>query len=161
MTKDEMMNLVNRSLFATIGYTDGEGRQNVRRVFCVWHRGLGRHLISTNTASAHTQTLMKNGNACLYFSDDSTFEGLCLFGKAVAHFERSYRVLLWNEGDEKYYPKGIDDEDYCILEFIADGARYYRYDGKGDLTGAEIEAYDLGREFENGYRVTNAGGAVQ
>ena len=35
MTKDEMMDLINRSLFATIGYTDGDGRQNVRRVFCV------------------------------------------------------------------------------------------------------------------------------
>ena len=78
MTKDEMMNLINRSLFATIGYTDEMGRQNVRRVFCVWHKGLGRHLISTNTSSAHVQTLRKNGNACLYFSDDSTFEGLCL-----------------------------------------------------------------------------------
>ncbi|MBQ8971785.1 MAG: pyridoxamine 5'-phosphate oxidase family protein, partial [Clostridia bacterium] len=80
MTKDEIMNLVNRSLFATIGYTDDVGRQNVRSVFCVWHKGLGRHLISTNTSSAHTQSLRKNGNACLYFSDDSTFEGLCLFG---------------------------------------------------------------------------------
>ena len=45
MTNDELMNLVNRSLFATIGYTDEMGRQNVRRVFCVWHKGLGRHLI--------------------------------------------------------------------------------------------------------------------
>ena len=66
MTKDEMMNLINRSLFAMIGYTDEEGRQNVRRVFCVWHRGLGRHLISTNTSSSHVQSLKKNGNACLY-----------------------------------------------------------------------------------------------
>ena len=86
MTKDELMNLVNRSLFATIGYTDEAGRQNVRRVFCVWHKGLGRHLISTNTSSAHVKSLRKNGNACLYFCDDSTFEGLCLFGNAVVHF---------------------------------------------------------------------------
>ena len=99
MTKDEIMNLINRSLYATIGYTDEMGRQNVRRVFCVWHRGLGRHLISTNTSSAHVQSLLKNGNACLYFSDDSTFEGLCLFGNAVIHFEREYKELLWNEGD--------------------------------------------------------------
>lgn len=102
MTKDEIMALVNRSLFASIGYTDEAGRQNIRRVFCVWHKGLGRHLISTNTSSAHVQSLRKNGNACLYFSDDSAFEGLCLFGKFEAHFEREYRELLWNKGDEKY-----------------------------------------------------------
>ena len=151
MTNDELMNLVNRSLFATIGYTDELGRQNVRRVFCVWHRGLGRHLISTNTSSAHVQSLQKNGNACLYFSDDSAFEGLCLFGHFAVHFEKAYRELLWNEGDEKYYPKGVTDEDYCIREFIAEGGRFYRYDGKGDLSASEIEAYDKGREFENGY----------
>ena len=90
MTKDEIMNLINRSLFATIGYTDEEGRQNVRRVFCVWHKGLGRHLISTNTSSAHVKSLLKNDKACLYFSDDSAFEGLCLFGRFEAHFEKSY-----------------------------------------------------------------------
>lgn len=154
MTNIEIMALIDRSLFATIGYTDENGRQNVRRVFCVWHKGLGRHLISTNTSSAHVQRFMKNADACLYFSDDNTFEGLCLYGKFAVHFEREYKQLLWNDGDEKYYPKGIDDEDYCILEFIADSGRFYRYDGKGDLSAAEIEEFDKGREFENGYSKT-------
>ena len=156
MTKDEMMNLVNRSLFATIGYTDEEGRQNVRRVFCTWHKGLGKHLISTNTSSAHVKSLQKDGNACLYFSDDEAFEGLCLFGTLKVHFEKEYRELLWNEGDEQYSPNGVEDEDYCILEFVADGGRFYRFDGKGDLSAAEIEAYDAGKEFENRYDAVNA-----
>ena len=158
MTMDEMMDLVNRSLFASIGYTDGDGRQNIRRVFCTWHKGLGRHLISTNTSSSHIQSLQKNGKGCLYFSDDQTFEGLCLFGKFAVHFEKEYRELLWNEGDEKYYPEGVEDEDYCILEFIAESGRFYRYDGKGDLTSAEMDAYDRGREFRNGYDEYNKAG---
>ena len=158
MTKDEVMSLIDRSLFATFGYDDEDGRPNVRRAFCVWHKGLGRHLISTNTSSAHIQTLLKNDKMCLYFSDDQAFEGVCLYGKAVVHFDREYKELLWNEGDEKYYPGGIDDEDYCILEFVADRGRYYRYDGKGDLTHEEIEAYDAGRTFENGYARTNPQG---
>ena len=156
MTKDELMNLVNRSLFAVIGYTDELGRQNIRKVFCTWHRGLGRHLISTNTSSSHVQSLLKDGRACLYFSDDTAFEGLCLFGRAVVHFDRATKALLWHEGDEKYYPKGIDDEDYCVIEFIADSGRFYRYDGKGDLSAAEIAAFDAGREFEDGYSAEHA-----
>ncbi len=158
MTTEELMNLVNRSHFAVIGYTDEEGRQNARKVFCVWHKGLGGHLISTNTSSAHVQSLRKNGNACLYFSDDSAFEGLCLFGHMTAHFEKAYRELLWNEGDEQYYPKGVEDEDYCILEFTADSGRFYRYDGKGDLPASEIRAFDEGKEYENGYKAAGAGG---
>ena len=102
--------------------------------------------------------MMKNGNGCLYFADDSSFEGLCLFGSFVAHFEKEYRELLWNEGDEKYYPKGVEDEDYCILEFIAESGRFYRYDGKGDLSRADIAAYDEGRAFENGYRAMQSRG---
>lgn len=151
MTYDEIMGLVERSLFASIGYTDEDGRQNIRRVFCVWHKGLGRHLISTNTSSAHIQSLMKKNKMCLYFSDDETFEGLCLYGRAIIHFEPEYRRLLWNEGDEKYYPGGVEDKDYCILELAAESGRYYRYDGKGELTSEEIAAFDKGREFENGY----------
>ena len=151
MTYDEMMNLINRSLFATIGYTDEEGRQNVRKVFCVWHKGLGRHLISTNTSSSHIRSLKKNNDVCIYFSDDTTFEGICLYGKAILHFEKEFRQLLWNEGDEKYYPKGVEDPDYCILEIVADSGRYYRFDGKGNLSHGEIMAYDADKEYRNGY----------
>ena len=92
-----------------------------------------------------------------YFSDDKTFEGVCFYGKAIVHFEREYKELLWNEGDEKYYPKGIDDEDYCILEIVAETGRYYRFDGKGDLTYEEIRTFDAGKEYENGYNKVNAG----
>ena len=155
MKKEELMNLINRSLFANIGYKDEMGKQNIRKVFCVWHKGLGRHLISTNTSSSHVQSLKKNGDACLYFSDDSSFEGLCLYGNVVIHFEREYKKLLFNEGDEKYYPKGIDDEDYCVLEFVAQSGRYYRYGDKGNLSKYDIELFDKEKEFENGYNAFN------
>ena len=137
MTHDEIMSLINRSLFAEIGYTDEKGRQNIRKTFCVWHKGLGGHLISTNTSSSHIKTLLKNENVCIYFSDDNAFEGVCLYGKAVVHIDREYKELLWNEGE---------------------AGRYYRYDGKGDLTLEEIRAFDAGKEYENGYAKVNANG---
>ena len=151
MTREEIMDLINRSLFATIGYADGGGMPSVRRVFCVWHRGLGRHLISTNTSSAHVQSLLRDNRICLYFSDDAAFEGVCLQGEAIVHRDRPFKELLWNDGDEKYYPGGIDDEDYCVLEVVARSARFYRYDGKGEMTKREMDAFDRDREFENGY----------
>ena len=151
----EIKSLIDRSLFASLGYTDSEGRQNIRRVFCVWHKGLGQHLISTNTSSSHVRELLKNGTACLYFSDDDTFEGVCLYGKAEVSRERAHKELLWNEGDEKYYPNGIDDEDYCVIVFTAESGRYYRFDGKADITAEELSAYDKDAEFENGYSKTH------
>ena len=155
MTLNEIMALIDRSLFAEIGYTDEQNRQNIRRVFCVWHKGLGRHLISTNTSSSHVNSLIKNNHVCLYFSDDTTFEGVCLYGRAEIRSEREYKELLWNEGDEKYYPNGIDDEDYCVLEIIADSGRSYRFDGKSDLSKAEIDSFDSDKKYENGYSKYN------
>ena len=151
MTLDEIMALIDRSLFADLGFMDSNGKPSIRRVFCVWHKGLRRHLISTNTSSRHAQRLMKNDAACLYFADNDSFSGVCFSGRAVLHFEREYRELLWHDGDEKYYPKGVEDEDYCILEFIADEGRFYRYDGKGGLSAEEMDRFDAGRAFEDGY----------
>ena len=154
MTKDEIMNLIDRSLFADIGYKDENGCPNIRRVFCVWHKGLGRHLISTNTGSSHVQCIRKDPVGCIYFADSEKFEGVCLYGRFIPHFDREYRQMLWHDGDEKYYPKGVDDDDYCVLEFAAESGRYYRFDGKGELSREEMEEYDKNREFADGYGKT-------
>ena len=151
MTLPEIQNLIDRSLFADLGFLDAGGSPAVRRVFCARHRGIGAHLISTNTSSGHVRRLLENPAACLYFADSETFEGVCLAGRAVPTRDESLRNLLWNDGDEKYYPLGVDDPDYCVIEFTADHADFYRYDGKGTLSRAEMDAFDAGRTYENGY----------
>lgn len=151
MNANEIQSLINRSLFADLGYIGADGMPAVRRVFCTWHRGVGGHLISTNTSSGHVSALQKDNRACLYFADGETFEGVCLTGRAVPHFDPERRRLLWHEGDEKYYPKGVEDPDYCVIEFTAERAEYYRYDGKGTLSGGEISAIDAGKVFEDGF----------
>ena len=149
MTLNEIDRLIKESGFASLGFLDEDGNPSIRRVFSTWHKGLGSHLISTNTSSQHVQALLKNNRACLYFDNCQTFEGVCFTGTAIAHFDHGHRAMLWNEGDEKYYSKGVDDEDYCILEFKADHGRYYRYDGKGDISAQELTEYDQGSEYVN------------
>ena len=155
MTHDELQNLIDRSLFADLGYIDGDAMPAIRRAFCVWHRGVGQHLISTNTSSRHVRLLSENPAACLYFADSETFEGVCLTGRAVPTRDKSLRELMWNDGDEKYYPLGVDDPDYCVIEFTADKAEYYRYDGKGTLDAEVLAALDAGKDYENGYARTH------
>jgi len=142
MTKNEIQELINNSLFANLGFIDDEGMPAIRRVFCTWHKGLGSHLISTNTSSMHIQNILKRNEACLYFENSEKFEGVCFTGKAIVHFEEYYKKMLWREGDEQYYPKGIEDEDYCILEFIANRGRFYRFDGVGNISNDEIIEFD-------------------
>lgn len=149
MTLNEIDNFIKKSGFASIGFLDKDGNPNIRKVFSTWHKGLGRHLISTNTSSLHTQALLKNNKACLYFDNCQTFQGVCFTGTAIVHFDHEYKAMLWNKGDEKYYPNGVDDEDYCVIEFQAESGRYYRYGDIGDISANELEGYDKGTEFVN------------
>lgn len=149
MTLNEIDNLVRESGFASIGFLDKDGNPSIRRVFSTWHKGLGSHLISTNTSSQHVQALLKHNRACLYFDNCQNFQGVCFTGTVIVHFDREHKVKLWNEGDEKYYPNGVDDEDYCVLEFQAEHGRYYRYDGIGDISANELAEYDKETEFVN------------
>lgn len=149
MTLHEIDTLVRQSEFASIGFLEEDGNPSIRKVFSTWHRGLEGHLISTNTSSRHVQALLKNNRACLYFDNCRTFQGVCFTGTVLVHFDYEHKALIWNEGDEKYYPKGVEDEDYCVLEFQADHGRYYRYDGIGDISADELAEYDRGTEFVN------------
>lgn len=149
MTNQEIMNLVNGSMFANLGFIDQDGKPAIRRVYCTWHKGLGAHLISTNTSSMHVKCLQERSDACLYFENSKRFEGVCFTGRAIVHFEPEYREMLWTPGDEKYYPKGVEDEDYCVLEFVAEKGRYYRFDGIGDLSQEKLAVFDEGAVWEN------------
>lgn len=102
MTLKEIDNLVKKSEFASIGFLDKDGNPSIRRVFSTWHKGLGGHLISTNTSSEHVQALLKNNRACLYFDNCQTFQGVCFIGTVIVHFDQEHKAMIWNKGDEKY-----------------------------------------------------------
>ena len=83
--------------------------------------------------------------------NDGTFSLLTAHSLYQFCADEAYRRLLWNEGDEKYYPLGVDDPDYCVIEFTAERADYYRYDGKGTLGADALEQTDVRKAYENGY----------
>jgi general stress protein 26 len=35
------------------------------------------------------------------------------------------KEMIWRDGDEIYYAKGVTDPDYCVLRFTARNGRYY------------------------------------
>jgi general stress protein 26 len=37
------------------------------------------------------------------------------------------KEMIWLDGDELYYPKGVTDPDYCVLKFIAQNGRFYSH----------------------------------
>jgi general stress protein 26 len=39
--------------------------------------------------------------------------------------DKASKEMIWIDGDEKYYPRGVTDPDYCVLKFVAQNGRYY------------------------------------
>lgn len=134
--KDELWSLIQRTQFAHISYIDEEDKPQTKMVFCSFHKGMSRFYFSTNTSSHHVQQLIKRPQACVYISDSINFKGLMLNGEMVVHHDHDTKQLLWHDGDSRYYPKGVDDEDYTVLEFVVHSGRYYN--GRN---------YDLEREI--------------
>ncbi|MFQ5906048.1 MAG: pyridoxamine 5'-phosphate oxidase family protein [bacterium] len=117
--------LVNRSRIAILGTIDAEGFPNIRGLMKAENEGLKRIWFSTNTSSRKIPQLKANSKTCVYFVDFEEWMGLMLIGTIEILQDPESRRRIWREGDEKYYPLGVDDPDYSVLRFTAKWGRYY------------------------------------
>jgi general stress protein 26 len=122
--KTKIISLVNEAKTVYVSSID-EGYPNTKAMFAMEHKGIETHYFSTNLSAKRTGQFMKNPNACIYFCNNGEYKGLMLVGKMEVCTDRKHREMLWREGNEIYYPKGIDDEDYCVLKFTAVKGNYY------------------------------------
>lgn len=109
-----------------VGSVDGGGFPQVKAMLAPRGReGLRVFRFSTNASSMRVAQFRRNGAACLYFCDPRTFRGLLLTGTMEVLEDAASRRLVWREGDERYYPGGVDGPDCCALRFTARTGRYY------------------------------------
>ena len=59
------------------------------------------------------------------FYDSRAFRAALLNGTMEVLHDSASKELIWRTGDEMYYPKGVNDPDYCVLRFTATSGRYY------------------------------------
>ena len=109
-----------------VGSVDDGGFPQVKAMLAPRGReGLRVFWFSTNASSMRVAQFRRNGAACLYFCDPRTFRGLLLPGTMEVLEDAASRRLVWREGDERYYPGGVDGPDCCALRFTARTGRYY------------------------------------
>ena len=105
-----------------VGSVDDGGFPQVKAMLAPRGReGLRVFWFSTNASSMRVAQFA----ACLYFCDPRTFRGLLLTGTMEVLEDAASRRLVWREGDERYYPGGVDGPDCCALRFTARTGRYY------------------------------------
>lgn len=109
-----------------IGSIDENGFPNIRAMLRPRKReGIKTIYFSTNTSTNKIRHFLKNEKACVYFCNPNTFKGAMLIGTMEVLESTEYKEMLWQTGDEIYYPEGVSDPNYCILKFNALSGRTY------------------------------------
>ena len=70
---------------------------------------------------AHTGAF---GRVGFYFYDPEKFHYACLSGAGEILNDRAWKEKLWRDDWSKYFPGGVDDENYVILAMKIENVNY-------------------------------------
>jgi general stress protein 26 len=119
-------NLIDNAKVTIISSVDEEGFPNIKAMLPPRKREEIKEIfLTTNTSSMRVNQYLNNAKACVYFFDLRFFKGVMLRGMMEVLHDNKYKEMIWKNGDEMYYPKGVTDPDYCVLKFTSKSGRYY------------------------------------
>jgi pyridoxamine 5'-phosphate oxidase len=150
--KQDIIKLVEASRDAIVCSIDENGFPNAKTMFRRKNDGLQIFWFSSNASAIRTQQWLKNPNACVYFMDPQNFTGLMLTGNIRVCIDNETKQAFWEQGDEKYYPLGPTDPDYCMLCFISDRGNYYSGPQK-HLFSVKEDMNEVNYDYSEGWRV--------
>ena len=128
-------NLIDKQSTSFISSVDSNGFPNTKAMMMPRKRGgLKTFYFTTNTSSMRVSQYRTSPKACIYFCDKRFFRGVMLKGVMEILEDATSKEMIWREGDEMYYPKGVTDPDYCVLKFTAQTGRYYANFSSEDFT---------------------------
>jgi len=134
--KSEILALRNTQKIAYVASVNGEGYPQVKAMLVLEHESPVVQYFSTNTSSRRVKQFQNNPKASVYYCDEANYMGALFTGTLEVLTDPATKAMLWREGFEMYYPKGVTDDDYCVYRFTADTVNYYHglsnvtFDGK-------------------------------
>lgn len=119
-------NIIDKISVSIISSVDEDGFPNTKAMLPPRKReGIKYLYFTTNTSSMRVKQYLKNPKACVYFFDHRFFRGVMLKGTMEILQDDKTKKMIWRDGDEMYYSKGVTDPDYCVLKFTSQNGRYY------------------------------------
>jgi general stress protein 26 len=127
MAPETIEKLIDKVPFALLGSVDEDGFPNVKAMLPPRRReGLETFWFTTNTSSLRVAQFRREPRGCAYFADGRFFRGVMFVGHVEVLEDAASKELIWREGDDLYYPKGVTDPDYCVLLLRAFKYREYQ-----------------------------------
>jgi general stress protein 26 len=138
-SKEEMLELLEAAEPAYLATVDAEGFPHTRALFNLHNKDQWPELAAflaphaadfavyfgTNTSSAKVAHVRANPKACAYYCDPKEYRGLMLQGTLEIVDDGAVKRALWYDWWTKYYPGGVDDPDYTVLQLRPALAKYY------------------------------------
>jgi general stress protein 26 len=119
-------NMIDKISVSIISSVDEVGFPNTKAMLPPRKReGIKHFYFTTNTSSMRVCQYNNNDKACIYFFDKRFYRGVMLKGTMKVLEDEKSKKMIWQDGDEMYYSKGVSDPDYCVLKFTAHSGRYY------------------------------------
>jgi general stress protein 26 len=119
-------NLIDHATVSIIGSVDYNVFPNAKAMLPPRKRvGIKHIYFTTNTSSMRVKQYVANPKACVYFFDTRFYRGVMLTGTMAVLADSRSKKMIWQDGDELYYKKGVTDPDYCVLKFTAQNGRFY------------------------------------
>lgn len=125
--KTSIRALRENACVAYVGSVNKNGFPQIKGMLVLEHTSMKTHYFSTNTSSKRVGQFLNNPKACVYYCDDTKdqYQGALFTGSMEVCTDHDTKAFLWREGFEMYYPKGVDDDDYCVYKFTAETVNYY------------------------------------
>lgn len=134
-------NLIDKARNSIISSVDSEGFPNTKAMLPPRKREGIRHIyFTTNTSSMRVKQYIDNPKAYVYFYDNRFYRGVMLKGTIEILQDSQSKEMIWQDGDEMYYSKGVTNPDYCVLRFTAQSGRYY--------SNFKSENFEVGENFD-------------
>ena len=126
----EIRELREKANVAYIGSVNESGFPQIKAMLVAEDadkRELKTHFFSTNYSSKRVKQFLENPKACVYYCDETKdkYKGALFTGTIEVCTDHDTKAMIWHDGDELYYPKGVDDDDYCVYKFTAETVNYY------------------------------------
>ncbi len=127
MTQKEILSFIDSQKTAFIGSVDEDGFPNIKAMLAPRERDGFTFYFTTNTSSMRVGQYLRDPKASIYFYHRGRFRytGIMLKGTMRVLKDRESKERIWRPGDTMFYKKGVEDPDYCVLQFIAKSGRFY------------------------------------
>ncbi len=103
--KDLIAKMADTLPIAYISSVDEEGYPCTKGMLAPRKReGIKTFYFTTNTFSLRVAHYKANPKASIYFCDDKGFKGMMLRGTMEVLTDAASKEMIWQEGDEQYYP---------------------------------------------------------